>query len=175
MSRDCTIPRMNSRSAMPRLRARSLAAMCRLLRLARWETGSRWRRTTIRVSAECVARRPLRWAAREAGSAARECLDELLGNRPFSGREVNGHAAVAEAVRAGWAEAGVCVRFSADEAGLNFLPVRTETLDLCFPAAFQHDPRIQALVRLLRGRACRRLISELPGYNARETGEILAL
>ena len=116
--------------------------------------------------------RPLRWAARESGSAARECLDELLGRRRFAGREVNGHPAVAEAVRAGWAEAGVCVRLSAEEAGLNFLPLRTETLDLCFPAAWQHDPRIQALVRLLRGRGCRRLISELPGYEARETGEL---
>jgi len=67
------------------------------------------------------------------------------------------------------------VRFSAEEAGLNFLPLRTEALDLCFPAAFQHDPRIQALVRWLRGRACRRLISELPGYDARETGELLTL
>ena len=148
---------------------------CRLLRVAKWESGIALAADDRSRSAESVARRSLRWAARESGSAARECLDELLGKRHFAGREVNGHAAVAEAVRAGWAEAGVCVRFSADEAGLNFLPVRTETLDLCFPAAFQHDPRIQALVRLLRGRACRRLISELPGYNARETGEILAL
>ncbi len=147
----------------------------RLLRLARWETGIALATDDLSRSAEGVARRPLRWAARESGSAARECLDELLGSRPFSGREVNGHAAVAEAVRAGWAEAGVCVRYSADEAGLNFLPVRMEALDLCFPAMFQHDPRIQALVRLLRTRACRRLISELAGYNARETGEILAL
>jgi len=67
------------------------------------------------------------------------------------------------------------VRLSAEEAGLNFLPLRTETLDLCFPAADQHDPRIQALVRLLRGRACRRLISELPGYEARGTGELMTL
>jgi putative molybdopterin biosynthesis protein len=88
---------------------------------------------------------------------------------------VDGHAAVAEAVRAGWAEAGVCVRFSAAEAGLNFLPVRSETLDLCFSAAFQHDPRIQALVRWLQARACRRLISELPGYDARETGELATI
>jgi hypothetical protein len=57
---------------------------------------------------------------------------------------------------------------------LNFLPVRTEIMDLCFTSAFQHDPRLQALVRLLRGRACRRLISELPGYDARETGEMVA-
>ncbi len=148
---------------------------CRLLRLAQWEAGIALAAADRSRSTESVARRSLRWAARESGSAARECLDELLGNRRFSGREVTGHAAVAEAVRAGWAEAGVCVRFSAAEAGLNFLPVRTETMDLCFPAAFQHDPRIQALVRLLRARACRRLISELPGYDARETGEILAL
>jgi molybdate-binding protein/DNA-binding XRE family transcriptional regulator len=148
---------------------------CRLLRVAKWESGVALATNDASRSVASVARRPLHWAARESGSAARECLDELLGRRHFSGREVSGHAAVAEAVRAGWAEAGVCVRFSAAEAGLNFLPVRTETLDLCFPAAFQHDPRIQALGRLLRDRACRRLISELPGYDARETGEIVAL
>jgi molybdate-binding protein/DNA-binding XRE family transcriptional regulator len=152
-----------------------LAGDCRLLRVAKWKSGIALAAADRTRSAESVARRPLRWAARESGSAARECLDELLGSRRFAGREVNGHAAVAEAVRAGWAEAGVCVQFSAEDAGLNFLPLRTETLDLCFPSGNQHDPRIQALVRLLRGRACRRLISELPGYDARETGEILAL
>jgi molybdate-binding protein len=82
---------------------------------------------------------------------------------------------VAEAVRSGWAGAGVCVRFSAEEAGLNFLPVRTESLDFCFSTQLQHDPRIQALIRLLRSRGYRRLVSELPGYNARDTGEMLAL
>jgi molybdate-binding protein/DNA-binding XRE family transcriptional regulator len=148
---------------------------CRLLRVAQWKTGIALAPDNRSRSLAAVARRPLRWAARESGSAARECLDELLGQRPFAGRQVDGHAAVAEAVRAGWAEAGVCVQFSAAEAGLNFLPVRTETLDLCFSAAVQHDPRIQALVRLLRDRACRRLISELPGYDARETGEIFSL
>ena len=147
----------------------------RLLRLAKWDEGLALAAGDPARSAGSVARRGLRWAVREPGSAARECLDELLGSRRFSGCEVNGHAAVAEAVRAGWAEAGVCVRFSAHEAGLNFLPVRIETLDLCFPTALQHDARIQALGRLLRGRACRRLISELPGYDARETGEMLSL
>ncbi len=145
----------------------------RLLRLAKWEEGLALPPDDRSRSAESAARRGLSWAARETGSAARECLDELLRGRRLRGREVHGHAAVAEAVRAGWAEAGVCVRFSAQEAGLNFLPVRTEALDLCFAAAAQHDARIQALVRLLRGRPCRRLISELPGYDARETGEML--
>ena len=152
-----------------------LAGDCRLLRMAQWDAGIALATDDRSRSAESVMRRSLRWAAREPGSAARECLDELLGHRRFSGREVNGHAAVAEAVRAGWAQAGVCVRFSAAEAGLNFLPVRTETLDLCFHAAFQHDRRVQALVRLLRGRTCRRLISELPGYDAGQTGEMMAV
>ncbi len=117
-----------------------LAGDCQLLRVAKWESGIALAADDRSRSAESVARRPLRWAARESGSAARECLDELLGSRRFAGREVNGHAAVAEAVRAGWAEAGVCVRFSAEDAGLNFLPLRTETLDLCFPAAESARP-----------------------------------
>jgi putative molybdopterin biosynthesis protein len=147
----------------------------RLLRAARWEEGIALPANDQTRSTNSVARCPRRWAARETGSAARECLDELLEGRRFSGREVNGHSAVAEAVRAGWAEAGVCVRFSAEEAGLNFLPMRTEALDFCFSASLQHDPRVQALIRLLRGRAYRRLVSELPGYDARETGEMMSV
>jgi len=155
------------------LAGEQLAGDYRLLRLAKWQSGIALAGHDRSRSAESVARRHLRWAAREPGSAARECLDELLGRRHFDGREVAGHASVAEAVRSGWAEAGVCVRFSAEEAGLNFLPLRTETLDFCFPASLEHDPRIQALRTLLRGRYWRQILSELPGYDARETGEIL--
>ena len=145
---------------------------CQLLRSVKWQSGIALASDDRSRSPESVARRHLRWAAREPGSAARECLDELLGRRSFDGREVGGHASVAEAVRSGWAEAGVCVKFSAEEAGLNFLPLRNETLDFCFPASLQRDARIQALVRLVRSRAWRQLVSELPGYDARETGEI---
>lgn len=80
------------------------------------------------------------------------------------------HQAVAESVRNGWAEAGVCVRLCAKEAGLEFLPMRTESLDLCFPSAPEHDPRLQALIRLLRSRAHRRLTGELPRYDSRHMG-----
>ena len=159
-------PNRNAQTALEQI-----GSGLRLLRVAQWEAGIALSTSDNSRSLESVARRPLRWAAREPGSAARECMDQLLGQRPFTGREVDGHPAVAEAVRAGWAEAGVCVRFSANEAGLNFLPVRTEHLDLCFPDSIQNDPRIQALVRLLQSRTYRHLISELPGYNARETGE----
>lgn len=143
-----------------------------LLRLAQWEEGVALPAEDHTRSPERLARASRHWAARESGSAARECLDELLGGRRFAGRQVDGHAAVAEAVHAGWAEAGICVKLCAVEAGLNFLPVRTETLDLCFPTGLQHDARIQALIRLLRTRTYRRLVSELPGYDGRHTGEM---
>jgi molybdate-binding protein len=146
-----------------------------LLRVAEWEEGIVLPLDNHTRSPERLARSSRRWATREPGSAARECQDELLGGRRFSGRQVDGHAAVAEAVHAGWAEAGICVKLCADEAGLNFLPLRTEALDLCFATGMQHDPRIQALIRLLRGRAYRRLVSELPGYDGRHTGEMAAV
>ncbi|MCC7375543.1 MAG: helix-turn-helix domain-containing protein [Verrucomicrobiales bacterium] len=147
----------------------------RLVRAADWQEGVALPGGDGTSTATSLLRKSRRWAARERGSAARECLDDLLGNRDFEGREVDSHAAVAEAVHAGWAEAGICVRLCADEAGLNFLPLRTESLDLCFPAATQHDPRLQALVRLLKHRAYRRMVSELPGYDARHTGESLSV
>jgi len=143
-----------------------------LLRAAEWEEGVALPPNNSSRVAASVARRTKCWAAREPGSAARECLDELLEGRRLVGREVGGHAPVAEAVRSGWAAAGVCVRFAAEEAGLYFLPVRTESLDFCFSSRSQREPRIQALIRLLRSRSYRRLVAELPGYDARQTGQI---
>jgi molybdate-binding protein len=145
-----------------------------LLRAAEWEEGVALAADNRTRSLRSIARGGRRrWALREPGSGARECLDELLQGKPASGRRVHSHAAVAEAVRAGWAEAGVCVRVAAEEAGLRFLPVQTEALDLCFPTSLKRDRRVQALIRLLRSRAHRRLVSELPGYDARETGTIV--
>jgi molybdate-binding protein len=144
----------------------------RLLSAAQWEEGIVLPAHDPTRSPRSLVKGGRRWAVREPGSAARECLDELFGGRRVSGRQVDGHAAVAEAVHAGWAQAGICVKLCAQEAGLNFLPVRTERLDFCFPSATQNDPRIQALIRLLRTRAYRRVLSELPGYDARPTGEL---
>jgi molybdate-binding protein/transcriptional regulator with XRE-family HTH domain len=152
-----------------------LGAGFHLVRMAAWEEGIALAVDDRTRAVASVARQTKRWAARERGSGARECLEELLNGRRFAGREVHGHGSVAEAVRDGWAGAGVCVRFSAAEAGLNFLPVRSEAVDLCFAASFQRDPRLQALLRLLRSRPYRRLLSELPGYDSRQTGELIAV
>jgi len=79
---------------------------------------------------------------------------------------------VAEAVRAGWADVGVCHRLVAEEAGLDFFGVRTEAFDLCYPAAAAGDPRLDALVRVVRSPGYRRLLGELPGYDATPAGGV---
>lgn len=144
----------------------------RLLRSADWQEGIVLPAGDHTRSVAACARQVRHWAMREPGSAARECLDELLEKPRSTKRALTSHSAVAEMVRSGWAEAGICVQLSAEDAGLRFLPVRTESLDLCFSAAMERDPRVQALIRLLRSRAHRKLIDELPGYNASHTGEM---
>ncbi len=144
-----------------------------LLRVARWEEGialaaGRGLRT---VSAAMCS--DLRWIGRENGSGARQCLDELLGSRRAVPRCVaSGHRGVAEAVRSGWADAGVCLRLVSEEAGLDFLGVREEAYDICFPVRWADDIRIQALLDVVRSPSYRRALGELPGYNSAEAGEL---
>jgi molybdate-binding protein/DNA-binding XRE family transcriptional regulator len=143
-----------------------------LLRVARWEEGVAYAPGRRLASPGQAARAPLRWVGREAGSGARQCLDDLLGGRRAPRRLARDHRAVAEAVRAGWADAGVCLRLAGEEAGLDFLPLRREAYDLCFPAELADDPRLRALVAAVRSHSYRRLLGELPGYDGRETGAL---
>jgi molybdate-binding protein len=82
------------------------------------------------------------------------------------------HRGVAEAVRSGCADAGVCLRLVSEEAGLDFLGVRMEDYDLCFPARWRQDPRIRALLEAVRSPDYRRALGELPGYDSAGTGEL---
>lgn len=149
-----------------------LGPNARLLRAATWESGLALPTSNRARSVRSATKQVRQWAAREPGSAARECLDHLLGGKIPEGRELDGHHSVAGAVRAGWADAGVCVKLPAADANLNFLPIQNEALDFCFHASLENDPRILALIRVLRSRRYRQMIAELPGYDARLTGEL---
>ncbi len=115
----------------------------------------------------------LRWVGREEGSGARDCLDELLGGRrPAPLCLASHHRGVAEAIHGGWAEAGVCLRLVSEEAGLDFIGVREEAYDLCFPTQLAGDHRIQTLQDIIRSPEYRKSLGELPGYDSSETGEL---
>jgi molybdate-binding protein len=59
-----------------------------------------------------------------------------------------------------------------EEAGLGFLGVREEEYDLCFPAELEGDPRVKALVETVRSSSYRGMLSDLPGYDSTDTGEL---
>jgi molybdate-binding protein/transcriptional regulator with XRE-family HTH domain len=151
---------------------RELGAGYNLLRVTRWEEGIAFapglRLGFVRQAVESN----LRWVGREDGSGARQCLDELFGDRRPPRRLASDHRGVAEAVRSGWADAGVCLRLVSEEAGLDFLPVREEFYDLCFPDRWEGDYRIKTLLQVVRSQPYRKAVGELPGYDNAETGEL---
>jgi molybdate-binding protein/transcriptional regulator with XRE-family HTH domain len=143
-----------------------------LLHVAHWEEGLTFAPAQRITSVEAAVRSGLRWIGREPGSGARQCLDELLGPRRPPRRLASDHRGVAEAIRSGWADLGVCLRLASEEAGLEFLSIRRESYDLCFPDALKGDPRFKALIDTVRSPAYRHLLGELPGYHSAESGQI---
>jgi molybdate-binding protein len=148
-----------------------LGLACFLLRLARWQEGVALAPHCRVRTVQGALRANLRWVGREPGSGARQCLDELLGRRHPPRRMARNHRSVAEMILDGWADAGICLRLVSEEAGLHFLPLQEEMFDLCYPADLAADPRIEALRRTVRSTDYRRLLGELPGYEASTTGE----
>ncbi len=142
----------------------------RLIRLARWEEGV-CSDPRLRVGSIGDALAPRRrWVGREPGSGARRCLDAVLEGRKPPRLVAPDHRGVAQAIRAGWAEVGVCHRLAADESGLDFLGVRHEDHDLCFRQVDEADPRIRALIEAVRSPSYRRAMADLPGYDTADTG-----
>ncbi|WP_165219590.1 substrate-binding domain-containing protein [Aquisphaera insulae] len=149
-----------------------LGAGYRLLRVTEWDEGISASPSLGLRSVRKAVGSKLRWVGREDGSGARACLDELLGNRRLPTPVASDHRGVAAAIRNGWADLGVCLRLVSEEAGLDFLSVRTESYDLCYPERLKGDPRIEALVSVVRSPSYRRSVGELPGYDSSRTGEM---
>jgi molybdate-binding protein/DNA-binding XRE family transcriptional regulator len=153
----------------------SLGSGYHLLRVARWEEGLAVSPGAGVSSVGGAVRAGLRWVGREPGSAASRCQGELLGGRRVPRRTARDHRGVAEAVRSGWVDVGVCHRLTCEEAGLRFLRVRQEHFDLCYPVDSAGDPRIDALMRVVRSAGYRRLLGELPGYDSAPAGGLEAV
>jgi len=149
-----------------------LKAPFRLLRVANWQEGLTLAPGMGLNTVKQAVAASLRWIGREPGSGARQVLDEILQGSDAPAQIARDHRGVVDAVRTGLAEAGVSVRLVSDEAGLDFIPVREEAYDLCIPEASEEDPRVQALIEVVRSKSLRSLLGDLPGYDCRETGEL---
>lgn len=136
-----------------------------LQRVCRWQEGLAVGNDSSARSLRSVLNARLRWIGREPGSAAHDCMTQYAPSGLAARRVARDHRGVVDAIRSGWAEVGVCLRLTCEEAGLKFLTLRDEYFDLCYPSRAEHDPRVQGLLRVIHSTDYRRLLANLPGYS----------
>jgi putative molybdopterin biosynthesis protein len=126
----------------------------------------------------------LRYINRASGTGTRVLLDELLAQQRIDPAGIHGyatqepsHAAVAQAVASGAADAGLGIEAAALEKGLDFIPLVRERYHLvCLKSALTQPP-VLALLQVLQSRAWAATLAQLPGYSAEgaQSGQVLAL
>lgn len=129
-----------------------------------------------------LAAKRARFANRALGTGTRVVLDELLDRASLNYADIRGyedtetsHAAVAHAVAAGQADAGLGIEAAALGAGLDFIPLVGERYHLvCLKSALV-QPGIQALLKLLKTRAWQDTVEHIPGHSAMQSGQVLSM
>lgn len=143
----------------------------RLLRGAVWHEGVAVRSGEGLTSLARVVAPSIRWIGRKEGSGAKRCENKVFESVKAFTRIAADHQEVAFAVSRGWVDAGICHRFNAEQAGLNFIQASKEAFDFCYPIQMEDDSRIKALREVIQDRAYRRCLGKLPGYEIDTTGD----
>jgi molybdate-binding protein len=127
---------------------------------------------------EDLARKDVTTVLRNPGSGTRVWFDRQLDQLGLSsqalhsaGNQAQTHTAVAKAVQAGKADAGIALRAAAIEAGLDFIPLFQERYDLIIPTDNLDRPDLVILLEKLHGGAFRKQIQALEGYETSHTGD----
>jgi molybdopterin molybdotransferase/putative molybdopterin biosynthesis protein len=126
---------------------------------------------------EDLTRPGVRYVNRQRGAGTRVLLDHELRERGISPDAIDGylreeptHLAVAAAVAAGRADAGLGITAAARAFGLDFLAVTREPYDLVVGAREAESPRLAPLWALLESDRFRAAVQGLGGYGAEEMG-----
>jgi molybdopterin molybdotransferase/putative molybdopterin biosynthesis protein len=124
-----------------------------------------------------LTRPGVRYVNRQRGAGTRVLLDFELGRLGVSPGEIDGyareeptHLAVAAAVAAGRADAGLGIMAAARAFGLDFVPVTQEPYDLVVAAEAMDSPLLAPLWSLLRSDRFQSSVTELGGYSTKEMG-----
>jgi putative molybdopterin biosynthesis protein len=124
-----------------------------------------------------LARPGVRYVNRQRGAGTRVLLDVLLGELGISPDAVDGyareeptHLAVAAAIAAGRADAGLGIMAAARAFGLDFVPVTREPYDLVVAPGAMDSPQLAPLWSLMRSDHFRKSVEDLGGYSAAEMG-----
>ncbi len=125
----------------------------------------------------------VRFVNRAQGTGTRVLLDELLRQQRIARSRIRGyrhsepsHAAVAQAIASGQADAGLGIEAAARARGLDFVPLVEEDYHLgCLKSALE-EPAVQALCAVLQDAGWRDALAQLPGYRpAAQMGQVLAM
>ncbi|MDR1395765.1 MAG: molybdopterin biosynthesis protein [Deltaproteobacteria bacterium] len=117
---------------------------------------------------------------RQKGSGTRVLLDYLLACGGLDPDRIRGyedeeytHLSIAAAVAGGRASCGLGILASASALGLDFVPIAPEQYDLVILSRYFDDPRIQALLEIIRSSRFQEQVQKLGGYRLENTGRVL--
>ncbi len=122
--------------------------------------------------------RKVRVAVRPDGAGAQQLLLALLRRDGLSVRDLAKPLVaptgpdIAQAIRAGHADAGVATRAVATAAGLDFLPLVTERFDILLRQRDSYRPPLQTFLKILATPAFARRADELGGLDVSKAGQV---
>ncbi|MDX3906526.1 MAG: substrate-binding domain-containing protein [Pigmentiphaga sp.] len=129
-----------------------------------------------------LVRPGVRYVNRPLGTGTRVLLDELLARQSVPPQAISGythtepsHAAVAHAVAAGAADAGLGIEAAARAHRVDFIPLVSERYFLVCLKSTLEQPATQALLGILRSPAWQRKLAAMPGYQPLHSGEVLSM
>jgi len=124
----------------------------------------------------------LRYVNRQKGSGTRILLDYLLKQAGLNSEGIKGyereeitHTAVAAAVAAGTADAGMGILAAARIYDLDFIPICEEEYDFLIAAESQDHPQFQRFMQILRSEELARRLETMGGYKLDRPGEPIEL
>lgn len=129
---------------------------------------------------EDLTKQDAKFVNRQRGSGTRLLLDYNLNKLGIDAKNINGyfreefnHLAVAAAVEAGDADAGLGVYSAATMMGLDFIPVCNEEYDLAIPEEYMETEIIKEFIETIKSHEFKAKLDELGGYDYSDTGRII--
>ena len=129
---------------------------------------------------EDLERKDVRFVNRQRGSGTRLLLDYTLNKLKIDYKNIKGfyreeftHLAVAAAVEAGDADAGLGVFSAANMMGLDFIPVCNEEYDLAIPEEYLELDIIKEFIETIKSEEFKAKLDELGGYDYSYTGTVI--
>jgi len=127
-----------------------------------------------------LAERKLQFINRQPGSGTRILLDYLLKQHNIQPGQIVGyereeytHLAVAAAVAAGSADAGMGVAAAAKVFELDFIPLTKERYDLCVPKSYWESDLLDRLRLAIASAEFRQRVASMGGYDLSDSGKIM--